>query len=283
MPTASSQPEAKARQRIDCLMEASGWAVQDRSAINLTAASGVAVRELPTASGEADYGLFLGKELVGVVEAKKVVSTLGGVEAQTLAYASETLPGVQVPIQPLPFLYESSVVETYFTNGLDPDPTARRVFTSHRPEPLGECLRAEVLRQAGKPDAPLAATVKGRMQLDQQLNPADMWPSQIRAVEKLEASIRDGRHRALIHMATGGGKTFTAISTDYRLITQGGARWVTIAGEDHGALAGLASTGAPVKVKGGEVTMLNQSRMRMKLELLDQHRQSPTVEIIAVN
>ena len=102
MPDAASQPEAQARRCIDALLEASGWTVQDRSAVNLSAGTGVALRELPTASGEADYGLFLGNELVGVVEAKKVGDTLGGVEAQTLAYASKTLPGLQVPIQTLP-------------------------------------------------------------------------------------------------------------------------------------------------------------------------------------
>jgi type I restriction enzyme R subunit len=85
-----------------------------------------------TAGGEADYGLFLGQELVGVVEAKKVGATLGGVEAQTLAYASETLPGLQVPIQPLPFRYESTGVETFFTNGLDPDGRSEMLRLVHR-------------------------------------------------------------------------------------------------------------------------------------------------------
>lgn len=158
MPDAALPPEAQARRRIDALLEASGWRVQDRGAIHLSAGSGVAVRELPTASGEADYGLFLGQELVGVVEAKKVGATLGGVEAQTLAYASQTLPGLQVPVQPLPFRYESTGVETFFTNGLDPDPTARRVFSFHRPETLGEWLRAEVMRRAGQAGAPVAPT-----------------------------------------------------------------------------------------------------------------------------
>ena len=161
MPDAARPPEAQARRRIDALLEASGWRVQDRGAIHLSAGSGVAVRELPTASGEADYGLFLGQELVGVVEAKKVGATLGGVEAQTLAYASQTLPGLQVPVHPLPFRYESTGVETFFTNGLDPDPTARRVFSFHRPETLGEWLRAEVMRRAGQAGAPAALTLKG--------------------------------------------------------------------------------------------------------------------------
>jgi type I restriction enzyme R subunit len=84
----------------------------------------VALRELPTSGGEADYGLFLGQELVGVVEAKKVGATLGGVEAQTLAYASETLPGLQVPVLPLPFRYESTT--GHCTKGYLPKNTEKR-------------------------------------------------------------------------------------------------------------------------------------------------------------
>jgi hypothetical protein len=57
---------------------------------------------------------------------------------------------------------------------------------------------------------------------------------------------------------------------------------VTIAGEDHGALVRLASTGALVKVTGGEVTMLNQSRVRMKLELLERQLHSPVLEMVEV-
>jgi hypothetical protein len=58
---------------------------------------------------------------------------------------------------------------------------------------------------------------------------------------------------------------------------------VTIAGDDHGALVRLASTGTLVKVTGGEVTMLNQSRVRMKLELLERQQQSPKMEMVAVD
>jgi hypothetical protein len=57
---------------------------------------------------------------------------------------------------------------------------------------------------------------------------------------------------------------------------------VTIAGDDHGALVRLASTGALVKDTGGEVTMLNQSRVRMKLELLERQQYSPALEMVEV-
>ncbi len=102
----------------------------------------MAFRELPSAGGEADYGLFPGRELVGVVEAKKLGATLGGVEAQMLAYASETLPGLVVPFRPLPFRYESTGIETFFTNGLESDAAARRVFCFHRPETLRQWIRS---------------------------------------------------------------------------------------------------------------------------------------------
>ena len=220
-------PEAQARRHIDALLSQAGWTVQDRGAVQLGAAGeGVAVRELPTRGGEADYGLFLGRELVGVVEAKKLGATLGGVEAQTLAYASETLPGLTVPIRPLPFRYESTGVETFFTDGREPEATARRVFSFHRPETLAQMLRAELMCRVGQADAPAASTLKGRLRTAPPLHRAGMWPAQIRAVQNLEASLGEGRRRALIQMATGGGKTFTAIAALYRLIRLGGARRV---------------------------------------------------------
>jgi type I restriction enzyme R subunit len=219
-------PEAAARRQIDAMLVAAGWDVQDRAAMNLAAAPGVAIREFQTSAGPADYLLFLGNLLVGVVEAKKAGVTLSSVEAQTRDYAAKAPKPLQVPVRPLPFLYESTGVETWFTNGLDPEARARRVFSFHRPEALREWLDAELDRRASKPGAPTAPTLQGRMRLAPPLNTAGMWPAQIRAVQNLEASFRDGRPRALIQMATGSGKTFTAISSIYRLVKDGGARRV---------------------------------------------------------
>jgi type I restriction enzyme R subunit len=219
-----TDPEQLARRDIDKMLTAAGWAIQNRKDLNLGAGPGVAVREFQTGAGPADYALFLGNQLVGVIEAKRVGKTLSEVEAQSRAYAEQAPEKLQVPIRPLPFLYESTGVETWFTNGLDPDPTARPVFSFHRPDTLKQWLSAELDRKLNKPGAPRAPTVKGRMRLAPGLNSSGMWPAQIRAVENLEASVRDGRPRALIQMATGSGKTFTAISAVYRLIREGGAK-----------------------------------------------------------
>ena len=223
VPDEGDAPEQAARRQIDAMLVAAGWDVQDRKDLNLAAAPGVAVREFQTRGGPADYLLFLGSQLVGVIEAKRVGVALSGVEAQTRAYAANAPRPLQVPVRPLPFLYESTGVETWFTNGLDPEPSARRVFWFHQPEALRRWLDAELDRRAGKAGAPAAPTLKGRMRLAPPLNTGGMWPAQIRAVTKLEASFRQGYPRALVQMATGSGKTFTAISSIYRLVKEGGA------------------------------------------------------------
>src|SRR3954447_23680194 len=79
-------PEQRARVRIDAMLEAAGWVVQDYKAVNLYAGTGVAVRELVTNAGPADYVLFVNRQAVGVIEAKKKGTTLSGVEWQTVKY-----------------------------------------------------------------------------------------------------------------------------------------------------------------------------------------------------
>jgi len=108
------KPEEKARQRIDALLEAAGWSVQDMSQLNLGASLGVAVREFPLESGFADYLLFVDRKAVGVVEAKPEGTTLSGVAEQSTAYLTglpANIPHVQLP---LPFAYESTGIETFF-------------------------------------------------------------------------------------------------------------------------------------------------------------------------
>jgi type I restriction enzyme R subunit len=155
---------------------------------------------------------------------------------QSARYA-QGLPGT-LPAwrRPLPFSYESTEIETHFTQGLDPEPRARVVFAFHRPEALASFLNnastATVL-QSGHVNAtdPLAAnqasiTFLGRMQNMPPLIEEGLWPAQIIAIRNLEASLKANKPRALIQMATGSGKTFTAISFIYRLIKFAGARRV---------------------------------------------------------
>jgi type I restriction enzyme R subunit len=119
-------PEQRARQQIDTLLHHADWDVQDREQMNLFAAAtpGVAVREAHLKTGYADYLLFVQGKALGIIEAKRVGVPLSGVEAQSARYAVGLRPPMQAwrPQTPLPFRYESTGVETYFTNGLDPTP-----------------------------------------------------------------------------------------------------------------------------------------------------------------
>ena len=206
---------------IDEQLVTCGWAVQDYKHAAVAAARGVAVREVPTGAGPADYVLFVDRQAVGVIEAKKAGSTLTGVEPQTGKYRTAYpggLPAFTVK-GALPFGYESTGAETRFTCGLDPVPASRRVFTFHRPETLAHWVD-EHLRLGGY------ATLRAGLQLLPELesDAPGLWPAQAEAIGNLEQSLRENRPRALIQMATGAGKTFTAANVCYRLLRHAGAR-----------------------------------------------------------
>lgn len=76
-------PEQVAREKIDGLLSAAGWILQDKSSFNRNASEGVAVREFSLPSGPCDYLLFVGGKAAGVIEAKPEGHTLTGVEEQS--------------------------------------------------------------------------------------------------------------------------------------------------------------------------------------------------------
>jgi type I restriction enzyme R subunit len=125
-------PEESARLKIDSLLGAAGWVVQDFKDLSLGAGVGVAVREFPLKTGEADYLLFVDRLAVGVVEAKPEGTTLSGVSEQTEKYLCGFPDNVPHVGDLLPFAYESTGVETFFRNLCDPDSRSRRVFAFHR-------------------------------------------------------------------------------------------------------------------------------------------------------
>ncbi|MDQ3058205.1 MAG: DEAD/DEAH box helicase family protein [Pseudomonadota bacterium] len=206
-------PEAKAREKIDQKLMQAGWLVQDFKKINLSAAPGVAVREHPTDTGPADYVLYVNRIAVGVIEAKRdeAGENLTAHEAQTERYAGATLKW-RKDKTPLPFLFESTGQIIHFTDGRDPAPRAREIFHFFQPETLAQWL--------AQPD-----TLRRRLKAQMPPLPAQkLRDCQISAVTGLEKSLAQNKPRALVHMATGAGKTFTAITAVYRLLKFGGAR-----------------------------------------------------------
>ncbi len=209
-------PEQKAREKIDRMLADSGWLVQDYVRCNLGASPGVALREVPLPGGRCDYLLIANRAPVGVVEAKREGKTLSIVADQT-AYYGDTLPEFLRPkAGSLPFRYESTGVETFFRDERDPDPRSRQIFSFHRPETLSA--------MATEPD-----TLRMRLQTAPAAHPLvsrGLRTCQTEAITRLEQSFAANHPRALIQMATGAGKTFTACAFIYRLIKHAGARRV---------------------------------------------------------
>jgi type I restriction enzyme R subunit len=113
--------------------------------VNLSAGRGIAIREFPMKPGfgEADYLLYVDGQAVGVIEAKKEGSTLSGFEVQTQKYSFGLPDSLPAPRRPLPFCYQSTGVETRFTNLLEPDAASRSVFSFHQPGTLADWLAME--------------------------------------------------------------------------------------------------------------------------------------------
>jgi type I restriction enzyme R subunit len=217
------KPEDQARIDIDKMLKASGWVIQDYGELNLGASMGIAVREYPLGKDNADYALFIDRSPVGVVEAKKVGWTLSGVTEQSEKYLAglhEKFPNS--PCKP-PFSYETTGVETLFADRREPNYRSRHIFTFHTPDELSSFLREEKPLRARLKEIPL-------------LTYQNLWDCQRQAVVNLEKSFSDNKPRALIQMATGSGKTFTAVTSAYRLIKHAGAKKILFL-VDRGNLA----------------------------------------------
>ncbi len=205
MTMVNQNPEQIARDNIDKQLIACGWIIQDKKKFNLAAGLGIAIREYQTDIGPADYVLFVDKKPIGIIEAKREEEgvRLTTVEEQSSQYANAKLRLLNN--DPLPFVYESTGEVTRFTDYRDPKPRSRNVFTFHRPETFVQWLSQ-------------AKTLRGRLHDLPALPEEGLRDCQVTAITNLEKSFKDQRPKALIQMATGSGKTFTAITFIYRLL-----------------------------------------------------------------
>ena len=202
-------PEEQARIKIDERLIRSGWVIQDLRQVNPMASLGVAVREYPTSTGPVDYALFVGGKPVGVVEAKKddAGENITVVEGQSGRYANSTFKYVQIDYR-IRFAYEATGQLTRFTDYDDQKYRSRTVFSFHRPETLKALLAQQ-------------DTVRNNMKRFPPFDSTGFRKCQIIAIENLDKSFSENRPKALVQMATGAGKTFTAITAAYRLLKYG--------------------------------------------------------------
>lgn len=202
-------PEQEARIVIDEKLKMSGWQVQNVNQLNLLAGLGVAVREFPTSTGPVDYVLFINGEPVGVIEAKKSSAgeNITVVEEQSSRYANSTFKWINRD-HSIRFAYEATDKLVKFTDYKDIKYRSRKVFSFHRPEYLESLLQA-------------SDTIRNNMKHFPPLDPVGFRDCQINAINNMDVSFADNRPRALVQMATGAGKTFTAITEAYCLLKYG--------------------------------------------------------------
>ena len=202
-------PEQIAREAIDRRLNDAGWVIQDMNKINLSAALGVAIREFPTSTGPVDYALFVAGKPVGVVEAKKdtEAQNITVVEGQSFRYANSTFKYLDEGYE-IRFAYEATGTLTRFTDFHDIKYRSRSVFSFHQPETLRDWIAA--------PD-----TVRNNLKHLPELDTTGFRKCQEIAIKNLDTSFAENRPKALVQMATGAGKTFTAITEAYRLLTYG--------------------------------------------------------------
>jgi type I restriction enzyme R subunit len=143
--------------------------------------------------------------LCGVIEAKPEGTTLSGFSNQAARYMGSVPHRLVRHEGHVRFEYIGSGTEILFRDHADPAPPPRRVFFFHRPETLRRWLGAPM-------------TIRGHLRSMPPLLTERLRDCQIDAVANLEASLVADHPRALIQMATGAGKTYTACVFRHRLL-----------------------------------------------------------------
>lgn len=197
-------PEEKARVKIDQWFADAGWKVIDRDGYEPTCTA-VAIREgLLKGNLEADYFLFINGKAVGVLEAKREEVDVASSKVcdQATTYAKSVPKIYQAYQRPLPFIFTSNGRDLFFCDFREPDACFNQITSIPTPY--------ELVKRLGIED-PFAGLPT--------LSKKGLRDCQYEAVAELEKSFRSGQNRALMVLATGAGKTYTACLTAYRMLS----------------------------------------------------------------
>ena len=197
-------PEEKARQKIDQWFTDAGWKVINRDEYEPTSTA-VAIREgLLKDNLEADYFLFISGKAVGVLEAKREeTDAFSSIVCEQAALYAKSVPNIYQTYQrPLPFIFTSNGKELYFCDFREQDQCFKQIMTIPTPHELVKKLGINDYF-AGLPT----------------LRKKGLRDCQYEAITELEKSFRSGQKRALMVLATGAGKTYTACLAAYRMLS----------------------------------------------------------------
>lgn len=201
-------PEERARLEIDRKLQDAGWLVADRKHYSPSISAVAITESILRGNLEADYLLFIEGKAIGVIEAKKADTSLSELVAeQAENYTRKLLPWYQYWQKPLPFVYLSNGKELLFRDIRNGSSDYQPLLQMHSPRELAKMAGIEN-EFAGLPN----------------LSPKGLRGCQFEAVNQLENSFRKREQRALMVLATGAGKTFTACTAAYRLLSYTPAR-----------------------------------------------------------
>jgi type I restriction enzyme R subunit len=225
---------------IDPHLQKAGWIVLPfREQAEIAKYTRHAIEEYPTTNGPADYVLVSKGEIVAVVEAKKVEVGTQSVLNQAKRYALGIeknrfdFNGYKVP-----FLYSTNGFQTWFEDVRKIGSRSREIAGFHTPQALDELLQKEDDRS--------------RQWL--QSTPNDhvfLRPYQFDAIQSIESALLANKRRMLVAMATGTGKTYTAISLLYRLLKSEFARRILFLVDRRALAAQAVSAAASFEVEPG--------------------------------
>lgn len=220
--------EAATRAIIDQQLRDAGWeadttAFRYSKGVRPTKSRNLAIAEWPTETGPADYALFVGLTLVGVVEAKRQNANVMGVLRQAERYAAGIRVDPELLADGAPWGSHRAPF-AFSTNGR---PYLRQL------ESASGIWRRDLRRDTNPAGAltgwPAPQGLLDRLEFDQTAAEAalasqgfdfgfPLRPYQRKAIEAIEKGLAENRTSMLVGMATGTGKTKLAIALLYRLI-----------------------------------------------------------------
>ncbi len=229
--TAVHLDEAETRTLIDQQLRQAGWEADSATIRYSTGArpekgKNLAIAEWPTASGPADYVLFVGLTPMAAVEAKRKNTDVSGALQQAKRYSRGFTPSEETALHPenwgaentyrLPFVFSS--------NGR---PYLRQLATKsgiwfcdvRRTDNLGHALDGWYT-----PEGLTTLLKRDEQRAHDQLKTEPfnygflLRHYQQAAIQAAESAIAQGRREMLLAMATGTGKTKTCIALIYRLL-----------------------------------------------------------------
>jgi len=213
----SLKPEELARQKIDEMLRRAGWDIVKRNEYSERYNACALEEALMVGNKEADYLLTLDGKAIGVLEAKRKESSLGNkVSDQVASYSAKVPNWQQAWMKPLPFLFKSNGDDLLFCDQRNVPDGEEAVFTS-----LKKMFTPKELANLANLDSEFA-----KMPAIPAVGPKGLRQCQYDAISNLELNFKRKKKKALIILATGAGKTFTACTAAYRMLNYTPARRV---------------------------------------------------------